>query len=569
MDGSDGGAARLRGRSAPVRPVTGKAIGGTTGTNTERCRPGRRCSAGDGCCGRDRRGRGGGHRAGPALLDPSAPVARRGPHRQHRPAAAPRDPVVPAAGRGAAALLRPAPLLDEGRSAARTSAVRSLSGVISVRHPAGGLAGRPAARRPDGGLGGAGAAGQRAVRHLLRHRGPDVLAGDAADRPAASWRSPGARAAAAGQPDRPGRGDGRPALHPVLGALPGRALGLWLLWQRLAGPARGGGPTPAGPSAPWWSAAWPSCPWVPTFFFQSRHTGTPWAGAGQLRRHHQRGDRLHRQPGDPDHDRLQPGPAARPRSTSSWPASASSAWPATAGTSTSTSAPARRPRAWPSSSSCTLAAAIAGGIVTKSAFSARYAAVVFIPLLILVALGHHRRLPTPGSGPSWWRSPWWPGWPAASRTSTTQRTQAPAVAAVLAAHGQAGRHRGLLPRPAGPGRLPPDRRRRGYDQITFPRGTGAGLRRLGRLQATWPRPANPAAVRQAARRPMAGRDHQIWLVWAPGYQGFGDKCEIAGRRPAARPRATAATNWVDPQPEPVLRADGPDPVHAAAAAPWP
>ena len=35
----------------------------------------------------------------------------------------------------------------------------------------------------------------------------------------------------------------------------------------------------------------------------------------------------------------------------------------------------------------TLAAAIVGGCLTNSAFDARYASVVFIPLILLVALG--------------------------------------------------------------------------------------------------------------------------------------------------------------------------------------
>ena len=45
----------------------------------------------------------------------------------------------------------------------------------------------------------------------------------------------------------------------------------------LAGTSRGGGPRPAGWSAPWWWACLAFVPWVPTFIYQSRYTGTPWA----------------------------------------------------------------------------------------------------------------------------------------------------------------------------------------------------------------------------------------------------------------------------------------------------
>ena len=55
----------------------------------------------------------------------------------------------------------------------------------------------------------------------------------------------------------------------------------------------------------------------------------------------------------------------------------------------------------------TLFAAIAGGIVTASAFSSRYAAVVFLPFLLLVALGTTTLL-SPGPGSIVVGSPWWP-----------------------------------------------------------------------------------------------------------------------------------------------------------------
>ena len=49
----------------------------------------------------------------------------------------------------------------------------------------------------------------------------------------------------------------------------------------------------------------------------------------------------------------------------------------------------------------TLAAAVVGGYASRSAFQARYASVVFVPLVLLVALGprHLRRWPHQGWGP--------------------------------------------------------------------------------------------------------------------------------------------------------------------------
>ena len=183
------------------------------------------------------------------------PVARRGPDRQHRPAAPPRDPLLPAAGRRAAALLRPAPLLDGlvrhlGRG--RPVAVGRLRG----DHPAAGLAGRQAARRDDGWRWAAMLLrGHVAVRHPLRHRDPDVLAGGAAHRARLPGPRPLAAPSPARQPDRRGRGHRAAALHPLLVALPDRhgvvVAGLW----RRGGAGRPGGRGPGPRWWPWWSGA--------------------------------------------------------------------------------------------------------------------------------------------------------------------------------------------------------------------------------------------------------------------------------------------------------------------------
>ena len=112
------------------------------------------------------------------------------------------------------------------------------------------------------------------------------------------------------------------------------------------------------------------------------------------------------------------------------------------------------------------------------------------------------------------------------------------MAATLAQLGPARRRRGLLPRPDRARRvnrlLPPGR----YREITFPRGTGPGVRELGRLRRRLATGATPPPSPPGSRR-MSAPAHQIWLVWAPGYQTFGTKCEQTRGGPARRPSPSA------------------------------
>jgi mannosyltransferase len=169
----------------------------------------------------------------------------------------------------------------------------------------------------------------------------------------------------------------------------------------------------------------------------------------------------------------------------------------------------------------TLAAAVAGGFLTNSAFDARYASVVFIPLILLVVIGlttfRDRRIRSVilaiavvaglfGSIPD----------------VTTNRTQAGEVARAIAASGKPGDVVAYCPDQLGPAvnrLLPPGR----YSQTTFPRGTGP-------VYVNWVdyaaavRAASPVLFAQHLES-MAAAGHQIYLVWAGGYQSFGLKCE--------------------------------------------
>ncbi len=254
-------------------------------------------------------------------------------------------------------------------------------------------------------------------------------------------------------------------------------------------------------------------PWLPTFLYQSKHTGTPWATPASF--------------------------AAMVNAIASFAGGSSSQGRGLAllffalmglglfGLATDRlhvdldirTRPTGRPLAVVVAG--TLAAAIVGGLVTNSAFDARYASVVFMPLILLVALGltvfrdRHVRagvlalavvLGLGGSIPN----------------VTTNRTQAGEVAAAIARSGRPGDVVAYCPDQLGPAvnRLLPSGR---YQQVTFPRGTGPAF-------VNWVDYA--AAVKAAspldfARQveTLAGGTHQVFLVWAGGYQAFGTKCE--------------------------------------------
>jgi mannosyltransferase len=169
----------------------------------------------------------------------------------------------------------------------------------------------------------------------------------------------------------------------------------------------------------------------------------------------------------------------------------------------------------------TLILAIAAGYLQGSAFSARYASVVFVPLMLLVAMGLRTFL----------------DWRIASAllvaasifglaTSVTniwtQRSQAVQVAATLTVAGKQGDVVAYCPDQLGPdaSRLLPSGK---YQQITFPRGTSPEfVDWVDYAKAT--AAASPKAFAQRLEQ-MSEPNHVIWYVWAPGYQTYGTKCE--------------------------------------------
>jgi mannosyltransferase len=321
-------------------------------------------------------------------------------------------------------------------------------------------------------------------------------------------------------------------------------VGLWLLGSALwwfrrssAMPAM-----PAMPATPDWKRPLPAViamavgcllfvPWVPTFIYQSRYTGTPWAAP--------------------------PNFAAVINAVTGFTANQGSS--STAGMDQGRLLALiyfamfalalfgigrsgqlieldlhGRPRARAASIVVvgTLFAGIAGGILTTSAFAPRYAAVVFLPLVLLVALGtttfldQRVRLAVVAFAIV-------AGLIGSAQNVNTQRTQAPQVAAVINAQAKPGDIIALCPDQLGPDVYRVTDGPSRYNMVTFPRGTGP--RFVDWVDyANAVHAANPTAF---ATKLMdeAGQGHRIWLVWQPGYVTYGRKCGVVASTLRASP----------------------------------
>lgn len=254
-------------------------------------------------------------------------------------------------------------------------------------------------------------------------------------------------------------------------------------------------------------------PWLPTFFYQARHTGTPWAVPANF--------------------------AAMVNAVTSFAGGGTNQgralaliYFALAGLGLFGLAVDRRhidldlrtrPQGRPVGLIIvgTLAAAIAGGFLSRSAFNVRYASVVFVPLILLVSLGLitflDRRIRVVLLGVAVVA-----GLASAIPNITTNRTQAGQVSVALAARGKPGDIVAYCPDQLGPAtnRLLPGGR---YQQITFPRRTGPTFVNWVNYGAA-SRAGSPLAFALHLEA-MAGSTHQIFMVWAPGYQTLGTKCE--------------------------------------------
>jgi len=321
------------------------------------------------------------------------------------------------------------------------------------------------------------------------------------------------------------------------------ALGIWLLWQAWRG-------------RPEWrnNARWVVAalvvsalafvPWLPTFFYQSAHTGTPWSktpnfaavidsvtGFGDNQATHQTAGT--------NQGRLLAlgyfilgGLALFGLARDRWHIELDIR-----------TRPAGRGVAFVVV--VTLFAAIAGGILTGSAFSPRYASVIFVPLILLVAFGSLTLLDARlRAGVVAVLAV--AGLVASAQNIWTYRTQAPQIAAVINRYAQPGDIVAFCPDQLGPSVyqvVAPDH----YDLITYPRGTGPQFVDWVDYKSV-AKASNPATfARELGAKAVAG-GHTIWLISAEGYQGFGTKCQILGGDLLTAP-GFGAHQWVNASPD--------------------
>lgn len=170
----------------------------------------------------------------------------------------------------------------------------------------------------------------------------------------------------------------------------------------------------------------------------------------------------------------------------------------------------------------TLAVAVTGGILTQSAFSPRYASVVFIPLVLLVALGS-LRFASPKLRAGILAVAALAGTASSVENVWTQRTQAPQIAHSLVEHAKPGDVVVFCPDQLGPSvnRLIPSHP---YRLETYPKdGNPAFVDWVDYAKVA--SHARPGVIAHSLEK-QAGPDHHLWLVWYGGYEVYGGQCGV-------------------------------------------
>lgn len=182
----------------------------------------------------------------------------------------------------------------------------------------------------------------------------------------------------------------------------------------------------------------------------------------------------------------------------------------------------------------TLVVAIVATVVGRSAFAIRYASVVFPMALLLVALGTQaildRRFLNGVLGVAVVTGFW-----SIAPNVFVDRTSAPRVAAALEAGVGPGDVVAYCPDQLGPAvsRLLPD----GIDQLTFPRATPPHV--VDWVDYAEVNEAGDPEPFAAMLVDRAGPANTVWLVWAPGYRTYDDKCAaLIGELDELRPDNT-------------------------------
>jgi hypothetical protein len=320
---------------------------------------------------------------------------------------------------------------------------------------------------------------------------------------------------------------------------------IWVLRQAVRRVPPGQTPPPERANARWTLLALAAgglafVPWLPTFFFQSAHTGTPWAKPPNFSAVVSAVTGFTNNQASNSLARTNVGALlaliyfalgalglfglGRDR------------WHVTLDLRT-------RPQARSTAFVVvgTLALAVTGAIITTSAFSNRYAAVVFVPLLMLIALGSLTlidvRIRTIVIAVAVVA-----GLIAGAQNIDTQRTQAQKVATMLAAHAKPGDVVAFCPDQLGPSvaRLVPPGR---YRMVAYPRSNGPEIVNWVDYRDAINASSPEAFARLIDSKARSG-GHQIWLVWNPNYQEFGSRCQRIIHALELPPGA-GAKDWVD------------------------
>ena len=253
-------------------------------------------------------------------------------------------------------------------------------------------------------------------------------------------------------------------------------------------------------------------PWIPYFLYQVGHTGTPWTGRADLT---DLGLVLGGFGGQGDRLGLLLGVLYASLLVLGLFGVASSGWQVNLDLRVR---PLARPLAW--TALATLVVALASSEIGDSAFSLRYTAVVFVPIMGLIAMGVGLV-----------DQPWFRrgvlslvvllGVLSSYPNVTTNRTQAGEAASAILRFGHRGDVVAYCPDQLGPAmvRLLPSGM---FTQVAYPRsGNPAVVDWVDYVEVNKearPEPFARALVDQA------GSGHAVWLVWSPDYATSEGKC---------------------------------------------
>ncbi|MCA1690912.1 MAG: hypothetical protein LC733_01455 [Actinobacteria bacterium] len=179
-----------------------------------------------------------------------------------------------------------------------------------------------------------------------------------------------------------------------------------------------------------------------------------------------------------------------------------------------------------------LVVALVAGKISGSAFAVRYAAVLFPFMIILVALGTDVFTDRRARGGILALAAVLGLW-ASVPNLVGERTNAPRVASALEANARPGDVVAYCPDQLGPS-VTRELQAEGLVQLTFPRAAPPDIVDWVDYQKVVKATSTSGFARMLLDR--AGPEHDVWVVWAPGYRTLGTRCQnLIERLGDARP----------------------------------